>query len=204
MADHAVSEVCDLVLAPAFKEIGDRWECGQAEVYQERRGCGVAQRVIHEMHRLLPPPQPEAPKAVGGAAAGDPYNLATTMVEVVLREAGWNAVSLGDNLPFPTLAASLRETQPRLFWLSCSHIPDEAEFLSRYAELFEQFGAQVAFVVGGRALHVELRRKMRYAAYCDNMRHLEAFAQTLINSPDQEESPTDEKDGSTDDDGTAG
>ena len=37
----------------------------------------------------------------------------------------------------------------------------------------------VAFVLGGSALNEEIRQKMKYSAYCDNMQHLEVFAETL-------------------------
>jgi hypothetical protein len=37
-------------------------------------------------------------------------------------------------------------------------------------------------VVGGRALTPHLREQMKYAAYCDNMQHLETFAHSLRNA----------------------
>jgi len=58
------------------------------------------------------------------------------MAELVLREAGWNANSLGDNLPFATLAAAIEENRPRLFWISASHIDNEGTFLNGYQELY--------------------------------------------------------------------
>ncbi|MEO8269001.1 MAG: hypothetical protein ABI557_04725, partial [Aureliella sp.] len=68
----------------------------------------------------------------------------------------------------------------KLFWLSCSHIIDPQEFLTKYSALHEKFNAEVAFVVGGCALSDDLRQKMKYSAYCDNMQHLEGFARTLL------------------------
>ena len=136
-------------------------------------------RVLNELRSLLPEPPADAPLAIGGATEGDHYSLATTMAELVLRDATWHALSLGSNLPFDTLAAAIKEHRPRMFWLSCSHIFDEHDFLSGYASLYDEFGFSVAFVVGGRALNEQLRQQMKYAAYCDNMRHLEAFSQTL-------------------------
>jgi methanogenic corrinoid protein MtbC1 len=179
LAEHSISAICDEVFAAAFREIGDRWACGDAEVYQERRGCEILLRVLRELRSLLPAPAAGALTAIGAAPSGDPYRLGTTMAELVLRDAAWNAVSLGDNLPFATLAAAIRQQRPSLFWLSCSHIPDESEFLAGYRDLYEEFGLEVAFVVGGYALSDQLRQRMKYSAYCDNMQHLEGFAQTL-------------------------
>lgn len=192
LAEHSLSALCDLVLARAFELIGDQWECGAAEVFQERRGCEIALRVLHELRTFVPPPPDDAPRAIGGALEGDQYSLATTMVELVLRDAKWNAVSLGDNLPLDTMAAALRSAKPRLFWLSCSHIADEPSFLAGYRALFDEFSPQVAFVVGGRALTLALRQQMKYAAYCDNLQHLEAFAQTLRSAAIQPTPPVHE------------
>lgn len=179
LAEHSISVICDDVFAAAFRKIGDLWACGDAEIYQERRGCEITLRLLHELRAILPAPPPDAPLAIGGTTSGDLYSLSTTMAELVLRDAKWNAVSLGDNLPMETLSAAIRKHRPQLFWLSCSHIADQRAFLSGYRELYDDFGLEVAFVVGGYALTEEIRQQMKYSAYCDNMQHLEGFAQTL-------------------------
>ena len=186
LAEHSISAICDLVIGRSFVTIGDRWECGEAEVYQERRGCELALRLLHELRTLIPNPPLVAPVAFGGAVEGDLYSLATTMVELVLRDIKWNASSLGTNLPFSTLAAAIEQQRPRMFWLSVSYIRNEQEFLQNYAELYDEFGMDVAFVVGGRALKEPIRQQMQYAAFCDNIRHLESFAQTLLNASEKE------------------
>ncbi len=179
LANHDVSVICDEVFRPAFEEIGKRWECGDAEVYQERRGCETAVRVLYDLLSLMPVQPAEAPLAIGGSAAGDQYRLATTMVELVLRQRGWRAVSLGGNLPFATLSAAIERHRPRLFWLSCSHIVDTDVFVEGYGQLYDTHGNDTPFVVGGRALTDDVRQRIGYTAYCDTMRHLESFAKTV-------------------------
>lgn len=185
LAEHCISSICDLVFARAFSDIGDRWQCGEAEVFQERHGCEVSLRVLHELRILIPPPPPGAPVAIGGTPEGDQYSLPTTMVELVLRDSKWNAVSLGTNLPFPTLRAAILQHRPRIFWLSVSHIKNEPEFIREYTELYDEFGLDVAFVVGGRAMTESIRQQIQYAAFCDNVRHLESFAQTIKNATEK-------------------
>jgi len=186
LADQRLSVICDEVFAATFREIGERWACGEADVYQERRGCEMTLRVLHELRMVLPAPPSGAPLAIGGAATGDQYNLGTTMAELVLRGANWNAVSLGDNLPFESLSVAIKEQRPKLFWLSCSHIADQAEFLSGYAELFDAHGLEVPFVIGGFALTEEVLGQMQFAAYCESMQDLESFARKLIPSVEQQ------------------
>ncbi|MEX0866560.1 MAG: helix-turn-helix domain-containing protein [Pirellulales bacterium] len=179
LAEQSIATICDEVIAEAFREIGDQWDCGNVEIYQERRGCEIASRLLFELQLALPAPAADAPTAIGGTPEGDPYSLSTGMVALALRDLGWRATSLGSMLPFSTLKAAVANGRPKLFWLSVSAIDHREQFLQQYEELFEEFSPQVAIVVGGRALTEDVRQQMRYAAYCDNLRHLSSFATLL-------------------------
>lgn len=179
LAEHSVSVICDDVLARAFERIGEEWSCGQAQVFQERRGCEITLRILHDLRTLVAAPPPESPLAIGGSPDGDHYSLGTTMVELVLRDAQWSSMSLGSNLPVETLSAAIRRYRPKLFWLSCSHLGNVARFIDQYNAMYEEHSSTTAFVVGGRQLSEPLRQRLKYAAYCDNMQHLESFAQSL-------------------------
>jgi excisionase family DNA binding protein len=175
-----VAEFADHYVAGAFREIGERWSHGEAEVYQERRACQVCQAVLEELSSLVPGPVANAPLAIGGAPEGDPYSLPTAIAALVLKQNAWQAQSLGNNLPWATLRAAIRDIRPQLFWLTVSTITDHSEFLSQYRQFFTDVGKQTAVVLGGRALTPELRAGMQFAAYCDNMQHLESVAATLV------------------------
>ena len=88
LAEHSITAICDQVFAKAFQTIGDRWQCAEAEVYQERRGCELMLRVLHELESRISQPQADAPLAIGAAPEGDHYNLATTMVELLCSKHG--------------------------------------------------------------------------------------------------------------------
>ncbi len=180
LGEHSISAICDHVIAKAFEAIGERWVCGEAEIYQERYGCEIAGRLLGELASYVPAPPSDSPCAIGASVEGDVSRLPTAMVELVLRDAQWDARSLGSDLPFETLAAAIRNHRPQLFWLSCTYLRDESCFLQRYAALYDEFGPAVPFVVGGRALTADVRQKMQYTAYCDNMAHLESCARTLV------------------------
>jgi methanogenic corrinoid protein MtbC1 len=181
LAGHPISTILDDVLAPAFRDIGDRWECGAAEVYQERRACEICLHVLYELEQAVPTVNAGAPVAVGCTTEFDPYHLATTMAAVVLRENGWQATSLGTMLPTTTIVQAIKDMRPRLVWMSFSHITDETALQAVSEQLYEaaiQQGA--ALVVGGRALTAEFRRSMKFSAYCDTMHHLESFADSIL------------------------
>ncbi len=178
LAEFSLSRMCDEVFAQAFVEIGDAWACGEAEVFEERHGCEILDRILDELLTFVPT-NVEGPLAIGGTPTGDYYSLGTKMAELVLSECHWTATSLGMNLPLESLANAVKKRRPKLLWLSCSYLEDENTFLRDYRGLYEEVGASTGIVVGGRALHEELRQQMQYSAYCDNMQHLESFATTL-------------------------
>ncbi len=180
LAGHQISHICDGLIVPAFQKIGDQWECGEAQVYQERRTCGICHQMLHHIRPLIPHASADAPLAIGGTPAGDQYSIPTEMVELVLRENGWQANSLGCDLPFETLAAAIDEQQPKLFWLSVSAVVDSECLVQGYNDLYQADHAQRAFALGGQALTDELRAQLPCTVCCEDMQQLESFASQML------------------------
>ena len=174
-----LATIGDRIIAPAFQRIGHRWEEGTLEVFQERRALEITRNLLHEIRLAQRAPVSTDPLAMGGTLSGDNYALAAILVELVLRESGWRAVFLGSNLPAESMATAVREEQPKLYWVSVSHIENETQFLADYGQLSKVSGERTALVVGGRGLHAQLRQKMRFSAHCETLGHLETFAKTL-------------------------
>lgn len=184
LAGRGMAVICDGIIAEGFQRVGEMWSCGEVEVYEERRACEITARMVHELRSFLEPPEGSAPIALGATLDGDPYTLAVSMAELVLRESGFRAQSLGHMLPFATLHTAIVEQRPRLLWLSVSAIRDVDGFTAELNRLFQcavEHGA--ALVLGGRALNEELRRRLSYSAYCDTFQHLQSFARTLTAQP---------------------
>jgi excisionase family DNA binding protein len=180
LSGQSTCEICDQVLAPALHDIGALWECGEVSVYRERRACETELKLLHELQMAIRTPPTESPRAVGGTLESDPYRLPTSMVELVLRDQGWQATSLGTRLPAATIAEAVRDNEPNVLWLSVSSIESVPKFLEEYSHLLcatVETGA--AIVVGGRALTAAIRQQMTYSAYCDTLRHLVSFATSL-------------------------
>ncbi len=180
LAGVAAVDICDQVVAPVFIQVGEGWYEGELEVYQERRGCDSVMRVLNELRQVVPQPASASPMAIGGTLEDDPYTLPTLMIELTLRECGWNAQSLGSGHPVNTLQASMDQLQPRLFWLSVSAFRDSVSFIERFAQLSAHArDKKIPIVVGGRALTEPVRRRMEYSAYGDRLRHLVSFVESL-------------------------
>jgi excisionase family DNA binding protein len=185
LTKHPIWQIGDEVVAPTLAEIGHAWECGELPVYRERLGCEIAQRALFALQDMVPQPPADAPTAIGGTLDGDPYRLATTLCESVLREAGWRAQSLGTAIPPESFCDALRDLQPRICWLSVSHAPDAELFVAQMATIAaaaKQSGA--ALVVGGRGFTEEFRRRCDYTVYCERLKDLRSFADSLMAASD--------------------
>ncbi|UCD49015.1 MAG: helix-turn-helix domain-containing protein [Phycisphaerales bacterium] len=180
LAGHDMAVIGDRVIAPAFYELGQRWQHGEAEVYQERRGVEITRHVLSRLKDSLAPPVSAAPTAIGATPLGDPYSLPGQLCELVLLELGWQARFLGSELPMETVTTAVEDLHPRVLWLSVSVLEDPEGFVLDYRPLYELcLKRQCAVVVGGRALTGSLRRQLKYASYCDNLSHLRGFAHSL-------------------------
>ena len=182
LAKHSVAAIFDQVFANALRSIGDKWSCQEIDVYQERRSCEIALRVLYELRRAIPQPNSRC-SAIGGTMHGDQTTIPTIMAELVLKDAGWQAMSLGTSLPTESLIKAMDESHAQLFWVSATHIHDEAAFVLEFAKISAAATQRgIALVIGGRALNESLRRELSYSSFCDTMQHLDQFARTLRNS----------------------
>ena len=174
-----VAPLTDDLICPVFRSIGDGWLSGRVGVFEERQGCEIMLRLIHELRRLIPEPSGMSPLAMGGTPSGDQYQLATSVAELVFREQGWRTINLGSNIPFADLLSAARKHMPRLFWLSISHVEKEDLFLEEYSNFVKRLPKGIILVVGGRALSEQLRTQLLYSTHCDGMRQLSTFAKSL-------------------------
>ena len=181
LAKDSISAICDDILCKALRQIGERWESHSVEVYQERRSCEIVKRILNELRRAQSQPDLSW-TACGGTFEDDGYCLPTTMVELVLRDAGWNATSLGVSIPARSMAKAILDIKPKLFWVCASYISTDKvkNFVTDFKSLWKVAQASgTALVIGGRAFTEELREQLTYCCHCDTMQQLEAFARSL-------------------------
>jgi excisionase family DNA binding protein len=181
----AIETLADQVIAPVMAQVGHGWETDRIEVWEEHRGTQVCAAALFALKdELQARAERNRPLAIGGTPEGDHYLLATLLAQLVLLDAGWEAVNLGPNLPLPSVIKAIRELRPRLLWLSASHLEDTARFIGEYRQLYrvaEKNGVAVA--IGGQAIAQHIRSVIPYTTYGDGMNHLAAFARTLHPRP---------------------
>ncbi|HET7522651.1 MAG TPA: B12-binding domain-containing protein [Acidimicrobiales bacterium] len=176
----AMETLADFVIAPAMNQLGHEWETGRIEVLHEHRGTQLCVSALYELKAVLEAQADrDRPLAVGGSPELDYYILANLLAEMVLLDAGWQAIDLGPHTPILSFRQALSELRPRLLWISVSQLVDRDRFLAEYRELYQEAErAGVAVAIGGRALIDSLRSAMPYTCYGDGLRHLAAFARS--------------------------
>ena len=172
-----VITLCDEIFMPAMYQIGEQWDCGEIEIYQERRACEIIGQLVYELQSVLPAVDVEAPLAMGGTPVGDNYRLPTQMLELVFTSFGWRATSLGSGLPFETMLAAVQEYQPSLFWLSVSHVQSQPDFRADFGSFCRKVPPTTRIVVGGRAIARDFLEDMESVEFCDNLRDLQRLAE---------------------------
>lgn len=177
---NSPSTAADLLITPAMHGFGHQWERGELSIYKERRAVGIAIELLGSLKRELPA-SPSGTVAIGGSPEGDQYQLPTAMVELALSECGWNAKSLGCNLPMPEFAAAVQEYRPRVLWISISWLVDEHKFVRDFNAMVDLLPRQTAVLIGGRAATDSLRPRLRYTGHCDSIRHLIDLARRFEN-----------------------
>ncbi len=174
LGNERLGRIFDELIAPGFAQIGSLWRCGNLDIYQERRAGEICESILIELRSYLPVPNERSPYAIGATPAGDEYRIANRMAELILRELGWNAVSLGTSLPFETIQKAIIRYDPKLLWLSVSTIVDEQCFFSEYQQMRESAGSDLAIILGGNALTDNVRKSIDCTAYCEHMQDLES------------------------------
>jgi excisionase family DNA binding protein len=184
-AGLAIDTLADKLIAPLMAKVGHDWETARIEVWHEHRGTQIVAAALYELKgELGARTSRRRPVAIGGAPEGDPYLLASLLAELVLLDAGWDAVNLGPDTPLASLTRAMRELRPRLVWLSVSYLEKASEFLPAYRKFYHSAEEMnVAVAVGGQALAEPVRSAMPYTTYGDGLQHLAAFARTLYPRP---------------------
>ncbi|MEM9826600.1 MAG: helix-turn-helix domain-containing protein [Planctomycetota bacterium] len=177
--DHQSSVgVLDGLIAPALWTVGSLWRTGRIDVYQEHLATRNAQEVIQ---RIRVPSRnwirrDSEPKAIGGVPPSEHHDVASSMIEIVLREQGWDARSLGQDLPTESFVAAVANEQPDLVWLSSTIEQDTEATIGWAKQIRSTLKSHQRMVVGGQGMTPAIRRAIEFEFAGDSLAHLAKFA----------------------------
>ena len=98
------------VILPYLRELGDRWERGEASVADEHFASNLLRGRLLGLARGWD--QGAGPRALLACAPGEQHDLALIVFGLALRERGWRITFLGPDTPFDSLAEAARTLEP--------------------------------------------------------------------------------------------
>jgi methanogenic corrinoid protein MtbC1 len=98
-AGATLTDLCERVIAPALRRIGDDWASGLVSIAQEHRASAICERLIAR-HAAQPPGRPRG-CAVVATPPGERHGLPSLMAAACLREDRWRVHHLAADLPVP-------------------------------------------------------------------------------------------------------
>ncbi|HET6439216.1 MAG TPA: cobalamin-dependent protein [Anaeromyxobacter sp.] len=143
---QAVAEILGRVLA----ELGDRWQAGKLEVGDEHIASTRLARALARVCDALPV-RLGAPRALLAAVEGEAHTLGLALVELCMREQGWETIWLGQNTPTEDLTLRLEAGDAEVLAVSASVVRGAAELRRvalRLGEVSSRTG--IDLVLGGQ------------------------------------------------------
>jgi MerR family transcriptional regulator, light-induced transcriptional regulator len=151
-AKLTAAEIDDEIIAPALWLVGDLWERGQISVADEHIATEITMRVLALSREAQRAAQARGDHRVLLAAPPDEQHVvALRMVDELLREAGYDVLMLGADVPPEALAAAVSRRRPHVVCMT-STMPSGTDMVLASIGGVQQRWPAVRFVVGGRGL----------------------------------------------------
>ena len=106
-------------IVAAVSEIGAMWEAGECHVYQEHAATAALKRAIH-LSLAKQASEPDQGLAVLLTVPGERHLVGLSLAQLVVADAGFDMLWLGDGPPKDELALLVQDRRPNLLVASCS------------------------------------------------------------------------------------
>lgn len=116
--------------------IGQRWADGKLTVLQEHLASEQLTRALARVTETVALP-PNAPRALLATLDREQHTLGLSLVELALRELGWQSVWAGRNTPVGELERGLDSQDVSMLAVSASSYSNDAETLAHQARVLD-------------------------------------------------------------------
>lgn len=140
-------------LGDVISEVGRRWECGVVTIAEEHILATRLQRALAFVSQTLPSSE-SAPYAMLVVPEGEVHTLGLSLVEVCIRELGWNTEWLGANLPLREVVLRLATHPTQAVVVSTSPALSRTQDLERQIQTLDEACTRhgAALLLGGRGV----------------------------------------------------
>lgn len=153
------AEIDEQLIAPALWLVGELWERGKISVAEEHLATEIALRVLalqREAHRVMR--SRTGRRVLLATPTGELHVVALRMVENLLRDAGYDVLMLGPDVPGKALGDVAKRLRIDVVCLSLTMAGRRSEVLSAIDNV-RLVLPSAGFVVGGRGLTDEAHRR---------------------------------------------
>jgi excisionase family DNA binding protein len=138
-------------VASAIAEVGRQWEAGTCQIFEEHAATEALRRAAATCLSEMPAPE-DAPRAVLLTVEGERHTLGLALAELVLAEAGWRPLWIGEGPPADELGDIADKFKPDIVVVSASAASPPAA-VARYqrplAELASKSGIRLILAGSG-------------------------------------------------------
>lgn len=149
----ALWEICDKVLCPGMREIGERWQHGEIGINQEHRASyetlDALARLQSEIYM-----KPDNGKSVVCACPGEElHEIGLRSAAYIFESEGWTTHYLGARTPTSAVVRAIQELRPSVLALSLTYPGDPQRSLEDLRHVSAKVRAMgVSIVVGGTGI----------------------------------------------------
>jgi methanogenic corrinoid protein MtbC1 len=155
----STAEIDEEIIAPALWLIGDLWERGEISVADEHIATEISLRVIALQREARRVAAARADHRVMLAAPmGEMHVVALRMVDNLLRQAGYEVVMLGPDVPVEALIAAVHRRRPRVVCLTATMVNGADQSLAAVGAVQRRWPG-VRFVLGGRGMTSQVQSR---------------------------------------------
>jgi methanogenic corrinoid protein MtbC1 len=183
-AKLTTAEIDDEIITPALWLIGELWERGVISVADEHIATEIALRVLalqREAQRVARARSEH--RVMLAAPAGEQHIVALRMTSNLLREAGFDVVMLGADVPADALAVTAGRHEPAVICLSAT-MPGGATGISSAIYAVQRQLPGAGFVIGGRGVPAQLQPRPGLDV-CHRVSEVVEAVDALIKRPEQ-------------------
>lgn len=138
------------LLVPLLQTIGERWQEGSMRIAQEHMASALV-RAFLSAAGGPPDPAQNRPVAVVTTPSGHQHEIGALLAAATAKEAGWDVIYLGSELPAEEVAAAALQSQATAVLFSVIFPVRDAATAEELRRVRRYLGAGYPILVGGRA-----------------------------------------------------
>jgi len=148
----SVPELLEQVVSPIMKNIGKRWEQGEARVSHEHLATATVRSFLGHLV-ATGNISGSGPRLLVATPVGQNHEIGALMAAVIAAGDGWRVSYIAPSIPARDLAAVVKQQQPDAIALGITFPPDDARISRELRLMRNHIPDNVPLIAGGAAVN---------------------------------------------------